>query len=104
MYIQGKIRNNVNVYLWIKTKVHPWNGISDSDSISWFQTIINDLDDLWILIIKCFVRKAGYRTMCVCVHTWVEIYIHIYTWTHIRGRPTKIVFSFLTVFTMNRFL
>lgn len=32
MYIQGKIRNNLNVYLWLKTKVHPWNGISYSDS------------------------------------------------------------------------
>ena len=54
--------------------------------------------------LKCFVKTAGYRTMCVCVHIGAEIYIHIYTCTYIKGRRRKIVFSFLTVFTVNRFL
>ena len=53
MYIQGKIRNNLNVCQWLKTKVHPWNEISYNDSKSWFQTIINDLDELWVLKMLC---------------------------------------------------
>ena len=93
MYIQGKIRDNLNVYQWLKTKVHPWNGLSYSDSKSWFQTIINDLDDLRILIIKCFVKKAGYGTMCVCSYISGDIYTHIHMYIY-KEKTNKNSFQF----------